>query len=172
MDNNQYGTCAKRRNQNNKIPIKQYDKSNNFIKTWESAIDIQNQIGINQGSIIACCRNKLKTAGGYIWRYKENNITQKTKKQLMQEINQLIIQLAQEKEKNKELEIKNEWLNNQYDEMFDDLNKLDKNSISRDKIKEIKKMKESYGRPDPFKNDSDYDVAVALGKVLELVEVN
>lgn len=88
--NNHYGTNVKRRSENNKIHINQYDKSNNFIKTWGSAIDIQNQIGINQGSIIACCRNKLKTAGGYVWKYEKLNIRQKTKKQLIQEIKEII----------------------------------------------------------------------------------
>lgn len=99
--NMNYGTCAERRNKSNKISINQYDKSNNFIKQWTSAIDIQNETGINQGSIIKCCRNKLKTAGGFIWKYED--IRETSKKNLIQRINELTKQLEIEKEKNKKV---------------------------------------------------------------------
>lgn len=97
--NMNYGTCAERRNKSNKISINQYDKLNNFIKQWTSAIDIQNETGINQASIIKCCRNELKTAGGFIWKYED--IRETSKKNLIQRINELTKQLEAEKEKNK-----------------------------------------------------------------------
>jgi hypothetical protein len=65
-----YGTIVKRRSTKKKKAVNQYDKTNNFIKEWESAIDIERVTGIAQGSIIRCCRRKQKTAGGYIWKYK------------------------------------------------------------------------------------------------------
>lgn len=51
--------------------INQYDKQGNYIKTWDSIIDITRELGIN--NISTCCRNKrhIKTAGGFIWKYKE-----------------------------------------------------------------------------------------------------
>lgn len=71
--NMNYGTGIERRSQKRKIPVNQYDKLNNFIKKWASAIDVQNSIGINQSAIIACCKGKNKTAGGYTWKYVEED---------------------------------------------------------------------------------------------------
>lgn len=67
--NMNYGNNVQKRSKSNKKPIKQFDKLSNFIKEWDSAIDVQSKTGINQASIIKCCKNKLKTAGGFVWRY-------------------------------------------------------------------------------------------------------
>lgn len=50
--------------------ILQYDKNNIFIKEYKSITDAYNETGINH--INLCCREKTKTAGGFIWKYKEN----------------------------------------------------------------------------------------------------
>lgn len=55
-------------NHPNKKPIIQYDTNNTFIKEWESAKDAENLTKIK--NISACCKNKRKTAGGYIWKFK------------------------------------------------------------------------------------------------------
>ena len=49
--------------------INQYDLDGNFIKTWDSAKDIEIKINIHKSAICNCCKNKRKTAGGYIWKY-------------------------------------------------------------------------------------------------------
>ena len=49
--------------------IKQYDLDNNLIKIWNSEADIYKNLGIRQGNIYACCNGARKTAGGYIWKY-------------------------------------------------------------------------------------------------------
>ena len=49
--------------------VKQYDLENNFIKLWHSIIDASKELKIDSSSITAVCRNKRKTAGGYIWKY-------------------------------------------------------------------------------------------------------
>jgi hypothetical protein len=54
-----------------KKPIIQYDKQNNIIKEWDSAITIEKNMGIFKSNISACCCGKQKTAGGYIWKYKD-----------------------------------------------------------------------------------------------------
>lgn len=64
-----YGTIVERRSTKKKKAVNQYDKANNLIKEWKSAIDIERAIGIAQGSIIRCCRGKQRTAGGYVWKY-------------------------------------------------------------------------------------------------------
>lgn len=47
----------------------QYDKNNNLIKIWNGIKQIEEELNINDGNISQCCRGKRKTAGGYIWRY-------------------------------------------------------------------------------------------------------
>ena len=52
-----------------KIPVVQYDKENRFIKEWPSAKDAQKTLGIRH--ITDCCRGSYKSAGGFVWRYKD-----------------------------------------------------------------------------------------------------
>jgi hypothetical protein len=64
---------TKRKISENKInkgikPVLQYDLEGNFIKEWES---IKSTRLIIKGDVQACCNNKQKTAGGYLWKYKK-----------------------------------------------------------------------------------------------------
>jgi hypothetical protein len=47
--------------------VNQYDKDNNFIKTWNSINDAQKYY--SNYHINECCKKRRKTAGGYIWKY-------------------------------------------------------------------------------------------------------
>jgi hypothetical protein len=49
--------------------INQYDKNNNFIKTWNSIADIKRTLNIDNGSIVRCCKGIKKSAGGFKWEY-------------------------------------------------------------------------------------------------------
>lgn len=40
-------------------------------KTFESQTEAAKELGISRGNISSCCKGKLKTAGGYHFRYKE-----------------------------------------------------------------------------------------------------
>ena len=51
------------------IKVKQYDLNDNYIKTWNSLIEASKQLNINPSCISNNCRNRRKTAGGYIWKY-------------------------------------------------------------------------------------------------------
>lgn len=53
-----------------KRKVKQYDVKMNFLKEWESARKAERTLGIRH--IGECCKDKQKTAGGYIWRYRED----------------------------------------------------------------------------------------------------
>lgn len=53
----------------NQIKVAQYDLNNNFIKEWNSIIDIEKQLGINNGNIGLCCKGIRKTAGGFTWKF-------------------------------------------------------------------------------------------------------
>ena len=52
------------------IPVLQFSKDGAFIKEWQSAREAQRKLGIAQQSICACCQRKLKSAGGFVWKYK------------------------------------------------------------------------------------------------------
>ena len=56
-----------------KKKINQYDLNNNFIKEWESTKEIEKILKISHSAISMCCKKKkhYNTAGGYIWRYKD-----------------------------------------------------------------------------------------------------
>lgn len=49
--------------------VGQYDLNGNYIATWKSLREIQRQLGFDNSAISDCCRGKLKTAYGYLWRY-------------------------------------------------------------------------------------------------------
>ncbi len=53
-----------------KIPIIQYSKEGMFIKEYLSALDAYRETGIWKESIRNCMRGKSKSAGGYVWKYK------------------------------------------------------------------------------------------------------
>ena len=70
--------CDHRQNMNNPLTIKhisksvlQYTKDNKFVKEYISTMEVERQTKIYHGSIVNCCNHKLKSAGGYIWKYKE-----------------------------------------------------------------------------------------------------
>lgn len=54
------------------IKITQYDKDNNFISEWGSITEASIKNNISSTSINNCLRKRSKSAGGFIWKYKEN----------------------------------------------------------------------------------------------------
>ena len=80
VDNLEWCTCHYNINygaRNNKAkmskskPILQYDLNGNFIKEWFGIKNASENLLIDKSNIGECCRNKRKTAGGYIWKFKE-----------------------------------------------------------------------------------------------------
>jgi hypothetical protein len=51
-------------------PIQQFDLEGNFIKDWGSCIEASRTLNISRGNITQCCKNKVKSHKGFIWRYK------------------------------------------------------------------------------------------------------
>lgn len=49
--------------------VDQYDKENNFIQSWGSISEAGKTLNINISHITQVCKNKRKSAGGYVWRY-------------------------------------------------------------------------------------------------------
>lgn len=57
----------------NSKKIAQYDKqTNELIKIWDAMRDVERELGIASSSISKCCKGKLKTTGGFIWKYVED----------------------------------------------------------------------------------------------------
>ena len=42
---------------------------NEFIRIWDSAKQIQRELGLSQGNISRCCNGEYKKANGYKWEY-------------------------------------------------------------------------------------------------------
>lgn len=53
---------------NSTKPILQFDLKENFIKEWHSITEAKKELG--RGDIQGCVLGKAKTAGGFIWKYK------------------------------------------------------------------------------------------------------
>ena len=54
-----------------KKPIFQYDIEGNFIKEWPSAKDIEKYLNFLATNVGRCCKGKIFSSNGYIWRYKD-----------------------------------------------------------------------------------------------------
>ena len=55
--------------------VTQYSKNGEFIKEYNSINIASLETDIKYSNISACCLGKLKTAGGYIWRYSDEELT-------------------------------------------------------------------------------------------------
>lgn len=74
--NNKFGSRNRRatlRNRNNPKQncrkINQYTKDGVFISQWPSMSEAARQLVIAQQNICNCCKGKIKSCGGYIWKY-------------------------------------------------------------------------------------------------------
>ncbi len=65
--NDNYGT----RNERMSKPVFQLTKTGELVREW-SSIQEAGRNGFNNGNIVSCCRGKLKSYKGFIWRYKES----------------------------------------------------------------------------------------------------
>lgn len=52
-----------------KKQVDQFDIDNNFIKRWNCIKDAHRELKIDDANISACCKGRKRIAGGYIWRY-------------------------------------------------------------------------------------------------------
>jgi hypothetical protein len=68
-----YGTCQDRLHKNQRKPVIQLTLDGKFVNEWPSVWSVNYELGIDPGTIIKVCKGKSKhkTAGGYLWKYKE-----------------------------------------------------------------------------------------------------
>jgi len=55
-------------------PVSQYTLEDNLISNYYSMMEGARQTGVSHGSIWSACQGRLKTAGGYKWKYKTCSI--------------------------------------------------------------------------------------------------
>lgn len=60
-----------KRSEKRNISIIQLDKNNNLIKNWKSISEASDVLSIDKSSIVKVLKNKRKTAGNYVWKYKK-----------------------------------------------------------------------------------------------------
>lgn len=63
-----------------KSPVIQFDMDGNFIAEYSGIIEAHRKTNVNRTSIGDCCHHKVKTAGGFIWEFK--NVEDMNKKAL------------------------------------------------------------------------------------------
>ena len=69
-DNLNYGTHNKRVAESLSKQVQMFDKSTGeLLASFPSTCEAERVTGIAQSNICSCCKGKLKSAGGYIWRY-------------------------------------------------------------------------------------------------------
>lgn len=56
----------------NRKEVIQYDMNMNHISEFENIRQANIKTGVNDSRIRGCCKGKYKSAGGYIWKYKDN----------------------------------------------------------------------------------------------------
>ena len=72
VENLEWCTCEYNINYSKTKPVLQFDRDGNFIAEHPSVIEASRITRINQQDISSCCRGVLyhKSAGGFIWRFK------------------------------------------------------------------------------------------------------
>jgi hypothetical protein len=61
----------KHNRETNTKPVLQYTLDNKFIAEYISIREASRQTKINKSNIVYCCKHRCKSAGDYIWKYKE-----------------------------------------------------------------------------------------------------
>lgn len=67
-----YGTHNEKMSKTKSMPVLQFSKTGDFIKKWDSATQVERELGIKQTNITKCLKGKLKTSGGYKWGYADD----------------------------------------------------------------------------------------------------
>lgn len=57
----------------NSKSILQFNLDGSFVKRWDSITNCKGETGYDKSNIVKCCRGKIKSAYGYVWRYEESS---------------------------------------------------------------------------------------------------
>ena len=67
--NMNYGTRTKRASASCRKTILQFTKDGKLVRKWDSATQVERELGFHNSGICMCCKGKQKTCGGYRWKY-------------------------------------------------------------------------------------------------------
>lgn len=73
--NKENGTYKKIGEINSKIRSKsilQFSKDNSFIRKWDSATQVERELGYDRKQVCSCLKNRQKTAKGFKWVYADD----------------------------------------------------------------------------------------------------
>ena len=65
-----YGTRTKRAAKKQSIPVYCIE----LDRTFKSLAEAARELGLHNSNIVNCCKGKLKTTGGYHWKYAETSV--------------------------------------------------------------------------------------------------
>lgn len=69
--NNNYGNHNIKLSKSKLKLVDQYDKDLNLVRTWEGIRKAMKET--NCSHIVECCKGKVKSSGGFIWKYHETS---------------------------------------------------------------------------------------------------
>ena len=72
-ENNNHGTHNARAAKTKSKPVGQYTPKSELIKVWQSAVEVQRQLGFDNTFISKVALGKQKTAYGYVWKFVEED---------------------------------------------------------------------------------------------------
>ena len=70
-ENSNHGTRPTRIAKARSKSVGQYTPNGKFVKVWQSALEVEKQLGFVKSHICEVARGKRKTAYGYVWKYVE-----------------------------------------------------------------------------------------------------
>ena len=71
VSNLEWASCKENIRYSQSKKVNQHNKAGQFIKSWACITEAADKLNIQITNISACCKGKIKTAGGYIWEYKD-----------------------------------------------------------------------------------------------------
>lgn len=74
MSESHKGQCVGAEHANSK-KVAQYDSQGLLVRVWDCINDARRELNMNNNGISECCRGLQKKAGGFIWRYADDKIT-------------------------------------------------------------------------------------------------
>ena len=66
---NQNFPIAVKRREKNLVPVEQWALDGTLVNTFPSIATAEREMGVSHCNIVACCNNRRKIAGGFVWRY-------------------------------------------------------------------------------------------------------
>ena len=70
--NSNYGSRIERVSKANSISILQFTKNGEFVRRWDSAREVERELGIKHSNITSCLKGRYKKAGNYVWCYEKD----------------------------------------------------------------------------------------------------